>query len=258
VTRSGQDRSALRLPDEDDVALEQRLGYTFLDPSWLEAALTHTSAMKVGHPRVGEQLEFLGDAVLDAAIADLLLCAYPHFDEGTLSKRRAMLVQTTALAAKARQLGIGEVLRLGRGEDRSGGRDKDSILAWTYEAVLGAIYRDGGFERAKAVVARQFAEDLERSAVSSTGDWKTELQERTQAEQRVVPEYRLVGESGPAHKRIFSVEVWVGDRCLATGQGTSKRQAEQQAARAALEPAAEARRAPDARPGDVAPQDDET
>jgi ribonuclease-3 len=251
TSRGDHPLSSWRLPDEDDVALEQRLGYTFLDPCLLEAALTHTSAMKAGRTRVGEQLEFLGDAVLDAAIADLLLSAYPQLDEGTLSKRRAMLVQTMALAAKARQLGIGEVLRLGRGEDRSGGRDKDSILAWTYEAVLGAIYRDGGFERAKAVVARHFAEELERSALGSTGDWKTELQERTQAEQRIVPEYRLAGESGPAHRRVFSVEVWVGDRCLARGQGTSKRQAEQQAARAALEGSVD--EAPAAPPDDAAP-----
>ena len=220
---------------EEDVALEQRLGYTFLDRGLLDAALTHTSAMVAGAVRAGEQLEYLGDAVLGLVIADLLMDRFPDLDEGTLSKRRSMLVRAPTLAEKARQLGIGQTLRLGRGEDRGGGRHKASILASTYEAVLGAIYRDGGFERAKAVITRHFAEDLERGGVAGAPDWKTTLQERIQAQYRTVPDYRLAGEEGPAHARQFTAEVWVGDQCLASGEGTSKREAEQQAARAALE-----------------------
>jgi len=220
---------------DDDIALEQRLGYTFLDRSLLDAALTHTSALAPGVVRAGEQLEFLGDAVLGVVIADLLLHAFPHLDEGELSKRRATLVRAPTLAAKARALGIGEALRLGRGEDRGGGRGKASILASTYEAVLGAIYRDGGFERARAVITRHFTEDLERGGVAGAPDWKTLLQERIQALHRTVPEYRLAAEEGPAHARQFTAEVWVGEQYLASGQGTSKREAEQQAARAALE-----------------------
>jgi ribonuclease-3 len=220
---------------DDDLALEERLGYTFLDRSLLDAALTHTSALSSGTVRAGEQLEFLGDAVLGAVIADLLLYAFPDLDEGELSKRRSTLVRAPTLADKARALGIGQALRLGRGEERGGGREKASILASTYEAVLGAIYRDGGFERAKAVITRHFAEDLERGGVAGAPDWKTTLQERIQARQRTVPEYRLAGEAGPAHARMFTAEVWVGEQCLARGQGTSKREAEQQAARAALE-----------------------
>lgn len=220
---------------DDDLALEQRLGYTFLDRSLLDAALTHTSAQSPGAVRAGEQLEFLGDAVLGLVIADQLLETFPKLDEGELSKRRSMLVRAPTLAAKARGLGIGQALRLGRGEDRAGGRDKASILASAYEAVLGAIYRDGGFERAKAVITRHFAEDLERGGVTGTPDWKTTLQERIQAQHRTVPEYRLAGEEGPAHARQFTAEVWVADQYLARGQGTSKREAEQQAARAALE-----------------------
>ena len=220
---------------DDDLALEQRLGYTFLDRSLLDGALTHTSALPANAVRVGEQLEFLGDAVLGVVIADLLLHAFPQLDEGELSKRRSMLVRAPTLADKARGLGIGQALRLGRGEDRAGGREKPSILASTYESVLGAIYRDGGFERAKAVIMRHFTEDLERGGVAGAPDWKTALQERIQARHRTVPEYRLTGEEGPAHARQFTAEVWVGDQYLARGQGTSKREAEQQAARAALE-----------------------
>ncbi len=221
-------------PDED-LALEARLGYTFLDRSLLDAALTHTSALPSGTVRAGEQLEFLGDAVLGLVIADLLLYAFPDLDEGELSTRRAPLVRAPTLAAKARALGIGQALRLGRGEDRGGGRNKASILASTYEAVLGAIYRDGGFERAKAVITRHFAEDLDRGGTAGAPDWKTTLQERIQARHRTVPEYRLAGETGPAHARQFTAEVWVGEQYLACGRGTSKREAEQQAARAALE-----------------------
>jgi ribonuclease-3 len=222
-------------PWVDDLGLEARLGYTFLDRSLLDAALTHTSALSAGSVRAGEQLEFLGDAVLGVVIADLLLQAFPALSEGELSKRRATLVRGVTLAAKARVLGIGPVLRLGRGEDRGGGRDKTSILAATYEAVLGAIYRDGGFERAKAIIGRHFAEELARGGVAGTPDWKTLLQERVQARERTVPEYRLAAEEGPAHAREFTAEVWVGNRRLACGRGSSKREAEQQAAQAALE-----------------------
>jgi len=220
---------------DDDRALEDRLGYTFLERSLLDAALTHTSALGAGTVRAGEQLEFLGDAVLGVVIADLLLDAFPDLDEGELSKRRATLVRAPTLAAKARALGIGEALRLGRGEDRGGGREKASILASSYEAVLGAIYRDGGFERVKGVITRHFAEEIEGGGIAGAPDWKTTLQERIQARDRTVPEYRLAAEEGPAHARVFTAEVWVGERCLARGQGTSKREAEQQAARAALE-----------------------
>ena len=219
---------------EDDRALEERLGYTFLDRSLLDAAVTHTSTLASGTIRAGEQLEFLGDAVLGLAIADLLLGAFPQLDEGELSKRRATLVRAATLAGKARALGIGPALRLSRGEERGGGRDKTSILASSYEAVLGAIYRDGGFERAKSVIARHFAEEIERGGMAGAADWKTILQERVQAAHRTVPDYRLAAEEGPAHARTFTVTVSVGEQVLAHGRGSSKRAAEQQAARAAL------------------------
>jgi len=214
--------------------IEQRIGYSFRNSSLLEEALTHSSALPAGIVRAGEQLEFLGDAVLDLAIADLLLAQFPDRDEGTLSKCRSRLVCTTSLAEKSRQLGIDRALTLGRGEDRSGGRAKESILAAGYESVLGAIYRDAGFSRTRALVRRHFKKDLAAPDVLQTRDWKTRLQERTQAGWRVLPEYRHAAEEGPAHARRFRVEVWVDGEKLAAGAGGSKREAEQRAAECAL------------------------
>lgn len=219
---------------DDGGELERQLGHTFLDPRLLEAALTHTSALSSGVVRASEQLEWLGDAVIGLAIAELLLRACPELDEGQLSKRRAMLVRAATLAAKARALGLGTALRLGRGEDRGGGREKSSILACAYESVIGAVFRDAGFERAKAVVARHFADDLARGGLTGAPDWKTILQEHTQAQSRTVPEYRLAAADGPAHARQFTVEVWVDNALVAQGVGSSKRDAEQDAARQAL------------------------
>jgi len=214
--------------------LEERIGYRFRDPALLDAALLHSSALPAGAVRGSEQLEFLGDAVLDLAIADLLLRALPDHDEGRLSKRRSALVRTATLADKARELGLGEAMVLGRGEERSGGRDKASILAAVYESVLGAIYRDGGFQRARAVVARHFRDQMSGAGELVLRDWKTVLQERTQARSRTLPEYRLVSCEGPAHARVFTTEVWVDGECVAQGTASSKREAEQRAARAAL------------------------
>lgn len=223
------------MPGNDDVReLQERIGYEFRDQTLLDAALTHASALPAGVVRSSEQLEFLGDAVLDLVIADLLLHALPQCNEGELSKLRAQLVRTSTLAGKARELGLGGAILLGRGEDRSGGRTKASILAATYEAVIGAIYRDAGFHRTKAVVGRHFRGEIEAVDRLDDQDWKTLLQERTQARFRTVPQYRLVAQEGPAHARQFTSEVWVGDDCFASGAGASKREAEQHAARAAL------------------------
>jgi len=214
---------------------EQRLGYEFRSPALLETALTHGSALPPGVVRVGERLEFLGDAVLALAIAELLLEAHPHWDEGKLSKARASLVRTATLAVKGRELGLGEALLLGKGEERSGGRTKTSILACGYEAVIGAVFQDGGFERARAMIARHFAADLLKGKSPGLRDWKTMLQERTQELLQATPEYRAIEEHGPAHAPSFVMEVRVGERCLGRGKGASKREAEQQAARAALD-----------------------
>lgn len=221
--------------DAETRRLVARLGYEFRDGGLLEAALTHASALPSGAVRGGEQLEFLGDAVLDLVIADLLLRAFPLEDEGRLSKRRALLVKTSTLASKARELGFGDVVRLGRGEDRSGGRGKASILAATYEAIVGAVFLDGGFDAVRALVGGHFAQEIAGQRAVGAEDWKTTLQERTQALWRLVPEYRVLAEEGPAHQRRFTVEVWVNDRKLGCGEGTSKRGAAQEAARAAMQ-----------------------
>jgi ribonuclease-3 len=225
--------SAGSTPDLD--AFERRLGYAFRNRRLLAAALTHASALPPGAVQVAEQFEFLGDAVLDLAVAHLLWQADPDRDEGCLSKRRALLVKSTTLAAKARELGIGLVLHLGRGEDRSGGRTKRSILAAAYESVLGAIFLDGGFASVEAVVRGHFAAELAAGDAVGAQDWKTMLQERTQAVQKTVPEYRIVEEHGPAHARWFACEVAVAGEPLARGEGPSKREAQQQAARLALQ-----------------------
>jgi ribonuclease-3 len=218
----------------DRRSLEDRLGYEFRDRSLLDAALTHASAMPPGIVRAGERLEFLGDAVLALVTADLLLKAFAGANEGELSKRRAQLVRTSTLAAKARELGLDEEIRLGRGEDRSGGREKASILAACYEALIGAVFLDGGLGHAHAVVARHFAPEIAGSGRAlASQDWKTLLQERTQAAARVVPEYRVIEEKGPAHARQFTAEVYVAGKYLARGEGRSKRAAEQQAAKTA-------------------------
>ena len=215
--------------------LEERLGYRFTDPARLERALTHRScANEEGDPMRGnERLEFLGDAVLDLVVSELLMETHTRAPEGTLSRARAGVVNTQALAAHARKLGLDREVRLGRGEERSSGRKKPSILANVFEAVLGAIYLDGGLEPARAFIQREYGEVL-ASAGQPTADPKTRLQELLQASGQAVPGYRTMATRGPDHAKEFQVEVCAGERVLGRGQGHSKREAEQEAARRAL------------------------
>ncbi len=215
-------------------ALERRIGYSFRDQRLLEAALTHTSSLVEPGPRRMEQLEFLGDAVLGLMLGDLLLEQYPLASEGELSQYRAALVNTQSLARKARALGLDQAIRLGRGEEKSGGRRKDRILAASYEAVLGAIYLDGGCQAARACVAIHFGEDITHLPSRIEFDAKTALQELCQARYRSAPRYLVVNQAGPAHARWFVVEVLLDDKVLSRGQGKSKRAAQQDAARNAL------------------------
>jgi ribonuclease III len=178
-------------------------------------------------------LEFLGDAVLDLAVSDLLMRRYPARSEGDLSKMRAALVNTTVLAEKAALLGLGPLLRLGKGEERSGGRTKPSILAGAFEALLGAVYQDGGFEAARRLVERYFADDVEEKELGRQ-DYKTRLQEISQMLFHAPPSYRIVDESGPDHDKHFVTEITVGGKVLGKGEGKTKKQAEQQAAKKAL------------------------
>jgi ribonuclease-3 len=212
--------------------LEAGLGYRFQRSDHLRVALTHRS-VSPDDPN-NETLEFLGDAVLALAMADLLMERFPAAREGELSKLRAGLVNAGILADKARTLELGRWLRLGKGEEKSGGRDKASILAAAYEAVLGAVYADGGYEAARCVVERHFAGDLVSETIAGLRDYKTRLQELTQRLFRATPVYMLVEESGPDHAKRFVSELSIAGRRYGRGVGHSKKAAEQAAAMTAL------------------------
>jgi ribonuclease III len=218
-------------PDYGDADLEGTLEYKFRRPQLLATALTHPSAAAIGEPHY-ERLEFLGDAVLDLAIADLLMRKFPEAKEGALSKERASIVNGRTLALKASEIGLGRKLRLGRGEEKSGGRDKTSILAATFEAVIGAIYTDGGLVPAQRVVEMLFVDDI--GGPTTERDYKTELQEVAYRHYRTQPVYELVAARGPDHAKRFTTKIRIGGRELGMGEGGSKKQSEQAAARAAL------------------------
>jgi ribonuclease III len=205
-----------------------------LSPGLLERALTHRSfAYENGGLPTNERLEFLGDSVLGLVVTDALFRGYPDLPEGHLAKLRAAVVNMRALASVARGLKLGAYVRLGRGEDGTGGRDKSSILADTLEAVIGAVYIERGLPEASALVHRLFDPVIARSARLGAGlDWKTSLQELTASEVLGVPEYQ-VEESGPDHQKSFRAVVRVGGHVYGTGEGRSKKEAEQQAAQTA-------------------------
>jgi ribonuclease-3 len=217
----------------DTAGLLRALGVP-LGAELLERALTHRSfAYENGGLPTNERLEFLGDSVLGLIVTDTLFRGYPDLPEGQLAKLRAAVVNMRALAGVARGLHLGRYVRLGKGEEGTGGRDKSSILADTLEAVLGAVYMDSGLDEADALVHRLFDPVIERSARLGAGlDWKTSLQELTAAEILGVPEYH-VDESGPDHQKSFRAEVRIGGRTYGEGEGHSKKEAEQQAAEAA-------------------------
>jgi ribonuclease III len=213
--------------------LEATLG-TGVDPDLLERALTHRSyAYEHGGLPTNERLEFLGDSVLGLVVTDALYRTHPDLPEGQLAKLRASVVNTRALAGVARSLDLGRWLRLGKGEEVTGGRDKASILADTMEAIIGAVYLDRGLEGATVMVRMLF--DPLMAAATEDGaalDWKTSLQELTAARGLGVPEY-VVAESGPDHAKSFTAEAVVGGELHGQGSGRSKKEAEQQAAEAA-------------------------
>ncbi len=218
--------------------LETMIGYTFTDRQLLLQALTHKSfsneqAEFVPH---NERLEFLGDAVLELAVSDWVFNHYPDIPEGGLTRIRAEVVSERGLSQIASQLQIGAVLRLGKGEERSGGCEKPSLLADALEAILGAIYREGGFALVSQVVEKVFRDVIEKSALLRYGsDYKTCLQERLQALYGHLPEYRLAQVDGPDHQKIFSMEVFFSGKLLGKGSGSSKKNAEQKAAAVALD-----------------------
>jgi ribonuclease-3 len=221
--------------------LQQDLGYEFGDRRLLIQSLTHVS---FGHEnlndrplamRDNERFEFLGDAVLDLVISDLLLESFPEAAEGQLSKMRAAVVNEKTLAEIAKNLNLSNLVRLGKGELRTGGATKSSIVSSVFEALIAAIYIDGGFNAVYPVLRHQFAPLFKRDDCPiSFQDYKTRLQESVQSEHRVTPTYVLLSSTGPDHAKVFDVEVRMKDIVLACASGASKKEAEQNAAREAL------------------------
>ncbi|MPZ93308.1 MAG: ribonuclease III [Propionibacteriales bacterium] len=214
--------------------LREQLGVVDLDPELLERALTHRSyAYENGGLPTNERLEFLGDSVLGVVVTETLYRIHPDLSEGRLAKLRAAVVNARALAEVGRTLGLGSYVRLGRGEDSTGGRDKASILSDTVEAVIGAVFVDQGFVVAGDVVHRLFDPVIAAASEMGAGlDWKTSLQELTANASLGVPEY-LIDEDGPDHEKVFTARVRVGDGVYGRGTGRSKKEAEQQAAETA-------------------------
>ncbi|HUM01577.1 MAG TPA: ribonuclease III [Thermoanaerobaculia bacterium] len=223
-------------------SLEARLGHRFRDRALLLRALTHSSFANEADPAAGvadnETLEFLGDSVLGFLVAELLYRAHPEWGQGWLTKARAELVSKGAFADKGRALGLGALLRLARTDERAGGRERDARLADAFEALVAAVYLDAGLEAGRAVVERLFSADLAALDPEelSRRDVKSALQERAQADGKPLPRYRLLSESGPDHEKRFVYEVRFGegDELTATGEGPTKREAQREAARAAL------------------------
>jgi ribonuclease III len=222
--------------------LQSLLGHRFKDLGLLEEALTHSSlaneqkSMSLQH---NERLEFLGDAVLSLVMSDYLASTLPQSSEGALSKLKAQLVSGSSLAQVARRLGLGGYLKLGRGEDRSKGREKDSLLADALEAVLAAVYLDGGFDASRTVTRHIFAEELIQIVAQQeqpgAGDYKTQFQEWCQKRHDTLPRYATVRETGPDHQKSFEVELSIQGEVVGVGSGRSKKEAEQQAAKQALQ-----------------------
>jgi ribonuclease III len=223
--------------------LERRIGYRFRDRGMLEHALTHRSRVHEdasGGVFDNESMEFLGDSVLGFVIADMLFREFPQHNEGQKSKLKASLVSSVSLAKLGEHLNLGQFLILGRGEEKTGGRRKHAIIADCYEALIAAVYLDGGIEAARGFIQREFAELIAEARrtgaeASFTDDWKSALQEWLQSRGRGLPAYRLAGELGPDHRKSFVVEVLVEGEPVATAEGRSKKEAAQAAARAALE-----------------------
>jgi ribonuclease III len=218
---------------------EKVIGYKFRKREHLRRALMHKSyANEHRLPQTdhNERYEYLGDAVLELTISHILMERFPQYPEGELSKLRAAIVNENQLAELARMIGLGEYMYLGKGEEQTGGRDKPSLLSDAFEAVLGAIYLDRGFEKSKKVVERIYEDVLQcAGAAGFVRDFKTKLQEVSQARFRAVPRYRLQNTTGPDHAKVFEVHLFINDQRMGVGKGQSKKAAEQEAAAEALQ-----------------------
>jgi len=217
--------------------LQTKLGYEFKRHSLLKHAITHASFVheqQLSQSDSNERLEFLGDAVLELCISDFLYHRYPDLPEGELTKKRAALVCEATLAKLARSLLVGEFILLGQGEAAEGGRNKDSILSDVMESILGAIYLDGGLEEVHALILRMY-EPIADKASRQTKDFKSTLQEYLQKNGNETAIYTIINEEGPAHKKLFTAQAMHKNKVLGTGTGNSKKLAEQEAAKMALE-----------------------
>lgn len=215
--------------------LEERIGYRFRNKALLKQALTHssyTNEQRINRAKNYERLEFLGDAVLELVTSDFLFRGSPDIPEGELTKLRASMVCEPSLAFCARDLELGQFILLGRGEEATGGRERDSIISDVMEAVIGAVYLDGGMEPARTFIDRFILSDLEDKRLFY--DSKSSLQELVQGKLKKDVSYELLEESGPEHNKTFRVSVHMGGECLGTGEGKTKKAAEQQAAYRAL------------------------
>ena len=212
--------------------IEEKLGYKFKDSTLLETALTHSSYANECSIQSNERLEFLGDAILGCVVAKVLYKLFPDSSEGELSKLRGAIVSRTNFARYAQELKIDKQILLGKGEENTGGRDRDSNLAGTFEAIMGAIYNDGGYRKSFNVISKLVKSSLKNDDIFS--DYKTKLQEVAQKKFHQIPRYRVVKEEGPPHDKRFHVEVKIASEICGNGIGKNKKQAEQEAAREAL------------------------
>jgi ribonuclease-3 len=223
----------------DIAALQKILGVSFGRTYLLEQALVHSSYINenpAATPGHNERLEFLGDAILDFIVADKLYRAFPDLSEGEMTRFRAALVRRDTLAHIARGIGLGDFLYMGKGEEASGGRHKTPNLAGALEAVIAAVYLDGGTPAAGEIITRLFAEEWDKlTSHRSRIDYKSKLQELTQSRYQATPVYRLVAETGPDHDKAFTVEVIINKKTMGTGTGKNKKLAETEAARLALQ-----------------------
>jgi ribonuclease III len=219
-------------------SLQKQINYTFRDILLLNKALTHKSYVNENSQSLkdNERFEFLGDAVLDLMVSGYIIKTFPDFAEGTLSKIRAAVVNESCLAELARQIDLGKYLLLGKGEAASGGREKNSLLANTYEALAGAVYFDSNLETALDIYLPVLGKEIAKNAETARfRDYKSELQEYTQTHFNCIPNYNIVNEKGPAHAKEFEVVILVQESIRGQGSGKSKKEAEQAAAKSALE-----------------------
>ena len=216
--------------------LEEKLGYTFQNRALLENALTHSSCANESRGKLqsNERLEFLGDSILGMVVADHLYRNHPDLPEGVLTRTRAALVCEDSLVVVAEELGLGQYLRLGKGEEAGGGRNRPSIRADAVEAILAAVYLDGGIGSARKII-QKYILSREVAGLTKPRDYTTALQELVQRESGQVLAYRLTGEEGPDHNKRFFVEVTLNGKSVGQGSGRSKKEAEQMAAKAAIE-----------------------